>query len=462
MIKENQRLFNQLHVLSDGVLLYLSLPVAFWLRFTLFPGVITIPLSWYLRLGLLLTAAQLFTYASFGLYQSFRKIRLRRELPRLWVAGALDMALLLSGLFIWHGMHFSRLTFAIFYVLSSGLLSAKRIVLRTVLRRLRQRGYNLKHVLVLGSGDLAQEYLRTIRTERDMGYHAIGCLAGRRTALPKGVEYLGGLEKLEALLAVQEPDEVIAALEIEDECWMPEIINSCEKAGVKLSIIPPYARYISSTPQFDEMCGIPMMNIRRVPLDNWVNAFCKRAMDVVGSLILIVVTSPIMLICAIGVKLSSPGPVIFKQKRVGLNKSEFYMYKFRSMRVNGSQDTGWTCDQDGRKTRFGAFLRKCSLDEFPQFFNVLKGDMSLVGPRPEVPYYVRQFKEEIPLYMVKHQVRPGITGWAQINGLRGDTSIRERVEHDIYYIEHWSLFFDVKILLLTVLKGKFLNSEKLY
>ena len=184
-------------------------------------------------------------------------------------------------------------------------------------------------------------------------------------------------------------------------------------------------------------------------------------MDIVGSLLLIILTSPVMLVCALGVLLSSPGPVIFKQRRIGRNKQPFDMYKFRSMRVNSQQETGWSSQHDDRKTKFGAFMRKCSLDEFPQFFNVLKGDMSLVGPRPEVPFYVDQFKDEIPLYMVKHQVRPGITGWAQVNGLRGDTSIKARVEHDIYYIEHWRLLFDLKILLITVFKGKFMNEEKL-
>ena len=167
-----------------------------------------------------------------------------------------------------------------------------------------------------------------------------------------------------------------------------------------------------------------------------------------------------MLLAAVGVKLSSPGPIIFRQKRVGLNKKPFYMYKFRSMRVNAASDTGWSTNSDPRKTRFGSFIRKFSIDELPQFFNVLKGDMSLVGPRPELPHFVDQFKEEIPLYMVKHQVRPGITGWAQVNGLRGDTSIKERIEHDVYYIENWSILLDIKILFLTLFKG-FVNQEKL-
>ncbi len=213
-------------------------------------------------------------------------------------------------------------------------------------------------------------------------------------------------------------------------------------------------------PQIDSINGLPLINLRRIPLDNLGNAFLKRSMDIVGALALILLTSPIMLLTAVGVRLSSPGPVIFKQKRVGLNKREFYMYKFRSMRLNDSADTGWSTQRDDRKTRFGAFIRKFSIDELPQFFNVLKGDMSLVGPRPEVPYYVEQFKEEVPLYMVKHQVRPGITGWAQVNGLRGDTSIEERIRHDVYYIENWTLLFDIKILFMTLLKG-IKNQEKL-
>jgi exopolysaccharide biosynthesis polyprenyl glycosylphosphotransferase len=240
---------------------------------------------------------------------------------------------------------------------------------------------------------------------------------------------------------------------------MPQVIQACEKTGCKLSLIPFYADYMPSHPQIDSLNGLPLINLRRIPLDNLGNAFLKRAMDVVGSLLLIVVTSPLMLFAAVGVKLSSPGPIIFKQKRVGLNKKEFYMYKFRSMKVNAASDTAWSTNSDDRKTRFGSFIRKCSIDELPQFFNVLKGDMSLVGPRPELPHYVEQFKEEIPLYMVKHQVRPGITGWAQVCGLRGDTSIEDRIRHDVYYIENWTLLFDIKILFLTLFKS--VNREKL-
>ena len=462
MIKENQRLLNRLHVLTDWAVLYLSLPIAFWIRFNLLPGgSISVPLSRYLVLGMVLTAVQLFAYAAFGLYQSFRRIRLRWELERLWMAGALVMAALLSFLFVQRYIDFSRLTLVVWFFLSGGLLSCKRIVLRRGLRYFRQRGYNQKHILLIGGGETAQSYWEIVQADRELGYIIQGYVSEHQEEVLEGLNWLGDYEKLEWLLDKRRPDEVVCAIGAEDYGRMPGIIAACEKTGIKLSIIPFYAKYMSSNPQFDELEGLPMLNFRRIPLDNWANAFCKRAMDILGALALIVLTSPLMLACAIGVKLTSPGPVIFKQKRIGRDKKTFSMYKFRSMRVNGGEDTAWSTDHDGRKTKFGAFMRKCSLDELPQFFNVLKGDMSLVGPRPEIPYYVERFKEDVPLYMVKHQVRPGITGWAQVNGLRGDTSIKARIEHDVYYIEHWSLMFDIEILLTTVFRGKFVNSEML-
>ena len=462
MIKENQKLFNRLNVLSDGMLIFFMLPVAFWIRFYVLPGgIISVPLLEYLVVDLFFTIIQLFSFASFGLYRSFRKTPLRRELARLAQAGALDMVLLLSFLFVDHGMHYSRWTLAIFFVLSMGALGTKRIALRRALRYFRQHGFNQKHVLILGSGSQALEYLSAIRDDRELGYQTAGYVARQPMDISDPPRLLGDFDQLDAILEQYRPDEVISALGPEDYQRTPQIIDACEKAGVKLSIIPAYAEYMTSRPQFDDLNGIPLMNIRRIPLDNWANAFCKRAMDVVGSALLLLLTSPVMLLCAIGVRLSSPGPVIFCQTRVGLNKRNFSMYKFRSMRVNDAQETGWSRDHDDRKTKFGAFMRKFSLDEFPQFWNVFKGDMSLVGPRPEVPYFVEQFREEVPLYMIKHQVRPGITGWAQVNDLRGDTSIKDRIEHDIYYIENWSVLFDLKILLMTVLKGKFVNHEAL-
>lgn len=197
------------------------------------------------------------------------------------------------------------------------------------------------------------------------------------------------------------------------------------------------------------------------PLQRRISAICKRIMDIFGASALLVLLFPVMVICALGVKCSSPGSVIFRQQRVGYHNQVFCMYKFRSMCVNGETNTRWTTNQDERKTAFGAFLRKYSLDELPQLVNVLKGEMSLVGPRPEMPYFVEIFRDQIPNYMAKHQVRPGITGWAQIHGLRGDTSVQDRIRYDLYYIEHWSLLLDIRILWMTLIQGKFINNEQI-
>ena len=313
-------------------------------------------------------------------------------------------------------------------------------------------------MLLLGSGELAKDYIAALNKNKSLGFNISGYISKKSNL--DGYRYFGEFDDLEDTLNDINFDEVVAALEIDDFEKLKTIIEVCEKTGTKVSVIPFYAKYMPAKPYVDEIEGLPLINVRRIPLDNIANAFLKRCMDIICALILIILTSPIMIFAAIGTKISSPGPIIFKQERVGLNKKIFTMYKFRSMRVNAKQKSGWTTDNDPRKTKFGAFIRKFSIDELPQFFNVLFGDMSLVGPRPELPHFVDQFKETIPLYMVKHQVRPGITGWAQVNGFRGDTSIKGRIEHDIYYIENWSLLFDIKIIFMTAFKGM-MNSEKL-
>lgn len=461
MIRENQRLLNGINVLSDGILAFAAMPLAFWFRFfVLEDGVVSVPLETYLLQSVILTAVSLMVFAFSGLYRSFRRMTIGRELRSVCLSGILIMGVYLSVLFLFGDANTSRLVLAFYGLFGAVLLSLKRIVLRTILRYLRKKGYNQKSVVILGSGPMARRYATTVQERREMGYRVLGYVSAEPDEW-SDMEWLGGYGGLESILDRTMPDEVISAIAPADYDRTSAIIAACEKAGVKLSIIPFYAEFMHTATQIDNLDGIPLMNIRRIPLDNLFHAFCKRLVDVVGALVLLVMTSPVMLICAIGVRLTSPGPVIFRQKRVGRYKKHFTMYKFRSMRVNDIQDTAWSRDWDDRRTAFGAFLRKCSLDELPQLINVLKGEMSLVGPRPEIPKFVEQFKEEIPLYMLKHQVRPGITGWAQVKDFRGDTSIEERIRHDLYYIENWSLAFDFRILLLTVFGGKFLNREKL-
>ena len=459
MIQENQHLLNRLNIALDGLLVFLSFLMGYWLRFYVLPGGVSVmPFRAYLAAAAALIPLHLFTFSIMGLYESHRSIRLYQELGRLFWANALDFVLLQMGFFLMKDVHFSRLALGIFFILVNTSLGLKRIVLRKFLHRVRILGYNAKKVLIIGSGAVAKDYWKELCRSPELGFQVVGYVSERPDW--KEIPYLGSFPRLGELLDQLKPDEAVAGLDMDEYAQMPRIIQACENSGTKLSLIPFYAQYMPAHPQFDSINGLPIINLRRIPLDNLGNAFLKRTMDVVGALALIVLTSPVMLFAAIGVKLSSPGPVIFRQKRVGLNKREFYMYKFRSMRVNDQSETRWSSNIDDRKTAFGAFIRKCSIDELPQFFNVLKGDMSLVGPRPEIPHFVEQFKEEIPLYMVKHQVRPGITGWAQVNGLRGDTSIEERIRHDIFYIENWSLLLDVKILLMTLWKG-IINKEKL-
>ena len=265
---------------------------------------------------------------------------------------------------------------------------------------------------------------------------------------------------LSAILTQNRLDEIGITLSLSDYDRLENIVKTCEKTGVHTKFIPDYNSVIPSRPYLEDLDGLAVVNIRRVPLSNMANMLLKRIVDIVGALFAIVLASPFMLAAAVGVKVTSRGPLIFKQERVGLHNKPFQMYKFRSMEVQNDADEkkGWTTKNDPRVTKVGRLLRSTSIDELPQLFNVLKGDMSLIGPRPERPLFVEKFKEEIPRYMIKHQVRPGITGWAQVNGYRGDTSIKKRIEYDLYYIENWSMGFDFKILFLTFFKG-FINKN---
>lgn len=255
-------------------------------------------------------------------------------------------------------------------------------------------------------------------------------------------------------------EEVAITLSLKEYEKLEGVVKNCEKWGVFTKFIPDYGKLMSARPYTENFLGLPVIYLREVPLNDMLNAFVKRAIDIFGSLFAIILFSPLMLVISLIIKLTSKGPLIFKQERIGLHNKPFMMYKFRSMVVQteAEEKKGWTTKNDSRITPIGKFIRKTSIDELPQLFNVLSGKMSLIGPRPERPQYVDKFKEEIPRYMVKHQVRPGMTGWAQVNGLRGDTSIEERIKYDIEYIENWTLGLDIKILFLTFFKG-FVNKN---
>lgn len=473
MIKQNQRIINFLNIVSDAALTFSSFYLALYIRFEFLHGYTSLKL-FSARYVLIVAAYSLLVvlvYAALRMYGSYRFKESGSEIALILLVNAIAVLGFLAFLYVTRIMEFPRLAVFLFWLLSSAAVIGKRTVGRSILRHYRKLGYNQKHMLLVGSGPLARQYLEDIAAQPHLGVMVDGYLRPEspdHMVLPPSAdpflkEYacpcLGTYGQLEQLLERRGFDEVIVALEPHETAQIKPVIAAVEKEGVRVSLIPFYSEYIPSHPAINAVGRSKLIDLRSTPLDNLGWAICKRGMDIVGSLVLILLTSPIMLLTAIGVKLSSPGPILFKQERIGKDRQPFQMLKFRSMRITGTETTGWSTDADPRKTRFGSFIRKCSIDELPQFFCVLMGTMSLVGPRPEVPYHVRHFKEEIPLYLVRQQVRPGITGWAQVNGLRGDTSIEKRVKYDIWYIENWSLWLDVRILLKTAFGGM-INSEK--
>ncbi|WP_018212316.1 undecaprenyl-phosphate glucose phosphotransferase [Desulfitobacterium hafniense] len=456
MIRENQKTLNMIQVILDLSMVVIALALAYWFRFSNYEGS-HLKFESYIPTLVLLVPLHFFLYYFLGLYEARRRKSLSFEVGKIIQANLLSTMILLTLLYMIKEIHYSRPVLIYFVILTSILTIAERAALRAVLNNIREKGYNKKHVLVIGTGRLAKRLVTALKENRYLGYEIIG-IVDENTAVGKGlsgVKIVGGISDLENIINESKIDEIFITISTRDYDIFRKIIKTCEKSGVRTQIVPDYARFIPAKPQMDEVDGIPLINIRHVPLDNFLKAFAKRAFDIAVSLVGLIICLPLFLIIIIGIKLDSPGTVIFSQERVGLNKKNFMMYKFRTMRIQCAEesDKEWTTKEDHRKTRLGNILRKTSLDELPQLWNVFKGDMSLVGPRPERPFFVEQFKEKIPRYMVKHHVRPGITGWAQVNGWRGDTSIRKRIECDIYYIENWTFMFDLKILVMTVFKG---------
>lgn len=466
MIKDNQKVFNNLLVVIDAIITGCSFILSYFIKFYIFengPGIGVLPVTDYFMLLFFIIPGYVFLYFRCNVYSPRRTARRRHEIYSIIQANTVGIGALIIVLYVVvKEINFSRSVMAFFYVLNIFLTSAFRIVMRKTLQNMRSRGYNLKHVLLVGYSRAAEEYVNRILDNPQWGYVVCGILDDHIPAgtTYKGVKVLGTVGNLEIILPENKLDEIAITLSLQDYDILEDIVGTCEKSGVHTKFIPDYSRLIPTRPYTEDLMGLPVINIRRVPLTNTGNMVEKRVVDIIGASVGIILISPLLLILAVLVKCSSPGPVIFRQERVGLHNKPFYMYKFRSMEQQNPKEEkkAWTVKGDPRVTGIGKILRKTSLDELPQLFNILKGDMSLVGPRPERPHFVEKFREEIPRYMVKHQVRPGLTGWAQVNGLRGDTSIRKRIEYDIYYIENWTLGFDIKIIFMTFFTG-FINKN---
>ena len=465
MIKDNQRYLNIAHIIIDAIIIVISYLLALYITF----GSVMhndLPLRSYIWILVGLVPIYLLIYRWFQLYTPKRlmsSIDMIRSIVLSNGSGILVLSLFLY-LFRKQGnlIHFSIRVVAWLFILNGILGIVERLTVKKGLSYMRRKGFNQKHLLMVGYSDASDRLIDAIKRNPEWGYTIDGLLDDINDigTSYRGVGVSGRLSELGAILQSQDIDEVAITLPLSAYGKLGDVVGICEKYGVHTKFIPDYTEVISSNPVTGDMDGVAVVNIRNVPLVDPFNRFVKRLVDIVGALFFIILFSPIMLIAAIAVKISSPGPVIFKQKRVGFHNKEFYMFKFRSMVQQRDEDEkkGWTTKGDARVTGVGKFLRRTSIDELPQFFNVLIGDMSIVGPRPERKQFVDKFMEEIPRYNVKHQVRPGITGWAQVNGLRGDTSISERIKYDLYYIENWTVWMDIKIMFLTVFKG-FVNKN---
>lgn len=458
MIRENQRYLNRLQIFLDLLLVIISFILSYGIRFYLMDnGVVSLGLQKSLKVIILSLPSFFIFYNLFDIYSTRRTKPLRTETTAIIKANVMAQILIMVALYIFKLHNFSRLTLGYFFVINTLLTISVRLIIRTILKKYRRKGYNLKHCLVIGATDSSALFIDKVQKNKHWGYNIVGIITSPLAHHKKfkGYPVIGNTTNLQTILSEKAIDIVIVGGSGADLAELGHILQICEKSGVKTQIIPYYHKYIPAKPYMDDLDGLPVIDIRHVPLDNVFKNFLKRSFDICFALIAIIITSPVLLFAALMTKLSSPGPIIYKQERVGLNRKNFHMYKFRSMRVQttAEEKNKWTTPNDPRKTKWGAFMRRTSIDELPQFFNVLKGDMSVVGPRPERPYFVEQFKETIPRYMIKHQVRPGITGWAQVSGYRGDTSIKKRIEHDLYYIENWTFSFDLKIIILTIFKG---------
>ena len=460
MIKQNQQIFNILLGVLDIMVISFALVLAWYIRFEtqIFGFNDSIwAFTYYLMPLLIILPTYILLYYTFGLYDPQRTKSITSEAINIVKVNFIGLLILVTVLFVVNISDYSRYMLAMFAIFSTTFSIIERFILRKSLRYIRSRGYNIKYILVIGAGELGEKFASKIKANEYVGYNLIGFLDDNmeKNSVVAGSKVMGEIDDLENVILNNQIDRIVITISPRHSLLLEHIIDTCEKYGVKAEIVPDYYRYFPAKPYIDMIDNIPLINIRYVPLDNSFNKGIKRISDIILAIIGILLLSPLMIFTAVMVKKSSPGPIIFKQDRVGLHRNTFKMYKFRSMKVQSDDEelTQWTTEDDPRKTKFGSFIRKTSIDELPQLFNILKGDMSLIGPRPERPLFVEKFRDEVPHYMIKHHVRPGMTGWAQVNGWRGDTSIKKRIEYDLYYVENWTLSLDVKIFLRTFATG---------
>jgi exopolysaccharide biosynthesis polyprenyl glycosylphosphotransferase len=448
-----------LTVLTDAVALEASFLFSYWLRFLpSFTQFIPIqysvpPLEEYIKSSLVIIPIWLMLFQSRGLYRPRRASSFSDEFFAVVRIIIIGMIITMAGAFLYRSFSYSRVVFGIIGITTVVFISISRFSIMKFEQWWYSRGNDLKRVILVGTSSAARNVFQSLTFHRSLGYEALGyCSINGSTedAMPH-IPCLGSISSVPDLIKSHNVDVVLIALSEEEHSYLYNLVRDCQGLNVEMMMVPDILELMTSLVQIKHIEGIPFLGIKSPALSTW-NSIIKRTFDLVFALLILIIASPLFLIIAILIKLGSKGPILYFQERIGFNGEMFRVIKFRSMNIDAEKKTGpvWSKENDVRTTRVGKILRRYSLDELPQFVNVIKGDMSIVGPRPERQHFVEQFQKEIPRYLERHRVRTGMTGWAQVNGLRGNASITERTKYDIFYIENWSLTFDVKIILKTI------------
>jgi Undecaprenyl-phosphate glucose phosphotransferase len=457
VLKAHSRLLEQLMLVGDLALVGVSWLLAYWVRFHVagppLPYEDVPPLGDYMLMLLPILVVWSVSFRAFGLYRPRRigsHLSEAADIAKASTMGALVLVAVMT--FFFRGYDYSRVVIVYFWLLSIAVVWFSRAAFREGLRFARRRGYNLRYAVVVGDGELAATVVQRMQGRPDVGIQVLGVVGDDKDE-PAGARRLGSYADLRAVLDANTVDHVILALAHEDYGRLAGLLDAVGDEPVTIHVVPDLLRFASLRGGIEQFEGMPFIHLRESPLYGW-SRLAKRVFDCVFSAAVLAVIWPLLLLLAAAVKLSSRGPVFYRQERMGLDGRRFQMLKFRTMEPDAEAQTGpvWARPADRRRTRFGAFLRRSSLDELPQFWNVLRGDMSVVGPRPERPVFVERFRQTVPGYMLRHKVKAGITGWAQVNGLRGNTSLEKRIEYDIDYIERWSVWLDIKIIAMTLVR----------
>jgi len=455
-----------LTVLFDVVAIEGAFLFSYWLRFfspftDLFPVELGVPpLEAYVYGSFLVIPVWLFLFHTREMYATRRTIHFSDEFFPIVRVVVIGMLVVMAAAFFYRAFSFSRLVFGLLALSSVAFLSLGRFAVLKIEQQRYRLGHDIKKVVLVGANETARRIFQAIKDRPSLGYHVIGYFSAssQQKLRVSGATRLGTITAVPHYLRNHSADLVLLALPHTEHSKLFTLIRDCQGLNVEMMMAPDMVELMTSRVRVEEIEGVPFIQVREASLTAW-NRILKRSFDILFALVVLALASPVLLILILVIKATSRGPAFFLQERVGLDGELFRVMKFRTMRTNAEKETGpvWAAKNDPRATAFGRILRRFSLDELPQLFNVLSGEMSIVGPRPERPYFVERFKDQIPKYLDRHRVKTGMTGWAQVNGLRGNAPIEERTKYDVYYVENWSLVFDVKIILKTlraVLFGK--------